>query len=393
MDNSKTMFEKIAKDWTKISQDELVRGLTPDNIEKRCLELCQTYIGGSWVNAKTLNEISVKRISGGFTNQFYHVQLGKSVVRVHNDVYPNEPSDVAIKFYQEKHMKNYNSDDDERFNDMIILTIMSQKELGPIVYGIFSDGFIQGYYEHEQFRAKHQENPNLCQKVIRLLAQINHLNVPIRKDSNLLFTDMKGMIEFAYKHCKVNELAEKLDLKNLKQVNVLAEYQSVMSQISALNAPIVFCHNDFRGSNLLVTKNENILACDLEYCGYGTRGFDLACIIKEWGKKDLFHNPNENLKDDVIEKLVKLYIEEIDKLVPGYSKQPENSFVKHLNEIRLMLLANNLFFISLMMKQQSSIVSSIPFDPKIQMQFVDLVLKNYIDTKNSFIEKGFLPKF
>lgn len=93
-------LEELTGDWTKLKEDELIRGSTPDNIEKRCLELCQTYIGGSWLNAKTLKEITVKRISGGFTNQLYHVHLDKSVVRVPNDVYLDEPSDVAIKFYQ-----------------------------------------------------------------------------------------------------------------------------------------------------------------------------------------------------------------------------------------------------------------------------------------------------
>lgn len=93
-------LEEIAGDWTKLSQDELIRGGTPDNIEKRCLELCQAYVGGSWLNAKTLKDITVKRISGGFTNQLYHVHLNESVNRVPNDVYSDEPSDVAIKFYQ-----------------------------------------------------------------------------------------------------------------------------------------------------------------------------------------------------------------------------------------------------------------------------------------------------
>lgn len=177
-------------------------------------------------------------------------------------------------------MKNYNTADSERLNDIIILTIMSQTGLGPKVYGIFADGFIQGYYEHEQFRAKHQEDPKLCRDMITLLARINHLNVPIRKDSNLLFADMKKSIEFAYEHCRVNELAEELDLKSLKAVNVLTEFNEVMEQIDVLKIPVTFNHNDYRGSNLLVeVKTNRILACDLEYGGYGSRCFDFACIL------------------------------------------------------------------------------------------------------------------
>lgn len=78
--------------------------------------------------------------------------------------------------------------------------------------------------------------------------------------------------------------------------------------------------------------------------------------------------------DEVIEKLVQNYIEECDKIVPGYAKAPENSFAAHLKEIRLMLLANTLFFISLMMKQQESIVPAMVFDAKKQMVTISLIL-------------------
>lgn len=275
-------------------------------------------------------------------------------------------------------MKNYNLADAERLNDNIIITIMSQTGLGPKVFGIFSDGFIQGFYKHEQFRAKHQEDPKLCRDMITLLARINHLNVPIRKDSNLLFEDMKGSIEFAYEHCKVNELAEELDLKSLKAVNVLTEYHALMNQIVALNAPVVFCHNDYRGSNLLVTEDNKILACDLEYGGMGTRGYDFASILTEWGKKDLMDMPAALSDETVITNLVKMYIEECDKIVPGYSKAPENSLAAHLNELRLMLLANTLFFISLMMKQQESIIPTMVFDAKKQMVTILVLTFKYI---------------
>ena len=138
-----TIFDGIEK----IAPSELIRGTTPADIEKRCLELCQTYIAGSWSNAKSTADLTVKRISGGFTNQLYHVHLNETVERVSNAIYPEEPADVAIKFYQPKHMKNYNQEDAERLNDMIILTIMSETGLGPKVYGIFADGFIQGFYK------------------------------------------------------------------------------------------------------------------------------------------------------------------------------------------------------------------------------------------------------
>jgi len=122
-----------------LNPDQMIRGSTPTGIEQRCLELCRAYIGGSWFRAGGVEDILVKRIGGGFTNQLYHVRL------LLEGVDDDGPSEVAIKFYQAKHMKNYHKDDSERLNDHIILTIASQMGIGPKVYGIFEDGFIQAY--------------------------------------------------------------------------------------------------------------------------------------------------------------------------------------------------------------------------------------------------------
>src|SRR5699024_5653081 len=91
--------------WDKLTPDQLIRGQTPVDIEKRCLDLCQTYIGGSWSKVNDPSEITVKRIYGGFTNQLYRVSLKASALRVRNEIYTDEPSEVAIKFYQEKHFQ------------------------------------------------------------------------------------------------------------------------------------------------------------------------------------------------------------------------------------------------------------------------------------------------
>lgn len=44
-------------------------------------------------------------------------------------------------------MKNYEEGDSERLSDIIVLTIISQVEIGPKVYGIFNDGVILAYHK------------------------------------------------------------------------------------------------------------------------------------------------------------------------------------------------------------------------------------------------------
>ena len=125
-----------------LNPEDWIRGSTPDGIEQRCLELCQAYIGGIWNLVTRIEDVTVKRVTGGFANQLYHVKLNHKYL---TDNLIEQPTEVAIKLYQEKQMKNYHHDDSERLNDIVILPIASQAGIGPKVYGIFNDGCIQQF--------------------------------------------------------------------------------------------------------------------------------------------------------------------------------------------------------------------------------------------------------
>ncbi len=151
--SSSALSDSFQEKLKEISLDQMIRGQTPAGIEDRCLELCRAFIGGPWSEAAGVEEISVKRLSGGFTNQLYHVRLisasaDAAAVADDDDDFPIE---VAIKFYQPKHMKNYHADDDERLNDVIILSMVSEMGITPKVYGIFQEGFVQEFIKVSAF--------------------------------------------------------------------------------------------------------------------------------------------------------------------------------------------------------------------------------------------------
>ncbi len=59
--------------------------------------------------------------------------------------------------------------------------------------------------------------------------------------------------------------------------------------VSAVHSPIVFCHNDVQGGNVLLRQeassaDEKIMLIDYEFCGYNFRGHDLV------GQNDLYSN-------------------------------------------------------------------------------------------------------
>lgn len=379
--------DKMQEALKNLTVDDLVRGTTPKDIEERCLSLCQAYIGGTWSQAKSTEDVVVKRISGGLTNQLYHVQLKDTLPKVANTIYPDEPTDVAIKLYQAKHMKNYEDGDSERLSDIIVLTIISQVGIGPKVYGIFNDGVILAYHKHEQFRPKHQKDAKLLKELAQLLAKIHHLNVPIRKNNNWLLTEMRNMLNAGYANTDVKGLVEELDLKQFKNKDLADEFEEFEVLIKNLKTPIVFCHNDFRGSNILVTEpNQKILLCDLEYSSYGARGFDMAVFLTEW-ERELFDFDSFTMPEtEVIENFVKLYIEECNEIVPGYAEKPENQLTTVVNEAKIFFLANFMFFLVFMFKQTESLIPQIPYDAKNKMKYIDKYYANYLNIKKRLID-------
>ena len=125
------------KDNISVDQSQLFRGETPEDIDSRCLTLCQDYIGSVW-SQQTVDSIRVKRITGGLTNQLYCCAIKDPVPGV------DAPQEVAISFYGKKWFKIF--EQNERLSDIIVAIMVSANGLGPKVYGLFDGGMIQHFY-------------------------------------------------------------------------------------------------------------------------------------------------------------------------------------------------------------------------------------------------------
>jgi choline/ethanolamine kinase len=117
----------------------MTRGETPEDIRDKCLKLCAEYLGGSW-NEITAEQIIVRRISGGYTNQLYYCGLPQGISPI-----KDEPKEVAIKLYGKKWISG--REKNERMPDMVIVLLASEFDLGPKIYGLFNEGEIEEYVE------------------------------------------------------------------------------------------------------------------------------------------------------------------------------------------------------------------------------------------------------
>jgi len=124
-----------------LSKIEILRGKTPDHIKQRCYDLCKDYLAGVWLKIG-IDQIEVKRLSGGFTNQLYYCGISKPLQPI-----GNEPREVAIMLYGGKHFVYTGSEENERLTDVVVALLVSKYKLGPKIYGLFEGGQIQQHYK------------------------------------------------------------------------------------------------------------------------------------------------------------------------------------------------------------------------------------------------------
>lgn len=356
-------FENLQM-FSSLTEDMLIRGDTPLDIEEHCLSLYQAFIGGSWIDANVKN-IMVTRITGGLTNQFYRVQLREPAKKFHDAIYVPEPTDVAVKLFQSKFMKLESA---ERLSDIIILTAISELDIGPKVYGVFANGTIQEYTEHEHFRPKHQQNQTLVYEMANLLAKLHNLEMPISKNNSWPFKEIEDKLNCGYAQQFTKKHIEEFNLTELQNQDLRKEFTYLKSLLKKVNSPIVFSHNDYIGTNILVTKpNTKLAIIDFEYSSYFSRAWDNAVFHAQWGIEPFDYDNLMLPEDSVLENFIKMYIDCFEKLKPGYSSNLENDLSKILKEVKLYTLLYLLYVMSAMLNTTESIIGAIPFDRKTNL--------------------------
>jgi ethanolamine kinase len=183
------------------------------------------------------------------------------------------------------------------------------------------------------------------------LAQFHSLDVPLAKDVNWLKRYFNEFYDKGYQEFPIDHIIKEVNAQNLIKRNLKEEYEWLLRCIDAMNSPIVFSHNDFRGSNLLVHEivDDNnprlITLCDFEYSCYYYRGFDLGVCLSEFGNT-LLSAPQQIPSDKVLEEFLRGYLDESIKIHgEEYGLNDQNSMKQLINETKIFSLAGNMFII------------------------------------------------
>jgi ethanolamine kinase len=199
------------------------------------------------------------------------------------------------------------------------------------------------------------------------------MDVPIIKNEKWIFQIYDTLYESAFKKFPINELIEKYNCETLKKYDIKYQIEWIKKRIIDIDSPILFCHNDFHGANILVTQpsnnsDEKIVLCDFEYSGYSYRGLDFGTLFIEWGR-----DANEFMKigDFPNECVTKVffdeYIAESVKIVGNKYSAKESNSIEHLTrEAKIFSLVQNLIFVVYLLKTDETALGE-EFDKKKNM--------------------------
>uniref|UniRef100_A0A915IAT3 Uncharacterized protein n=1 Tax=Romanomermis culicivorax TaxID=13658 RepID=A0A915IAT3_ROMCU len=170
-------------------------------------------------------------------------------------------------------------------SESVIFTLLSEKGIGPKLYGVFNDGRLEEFIKSKTLQTSDLWQPDMSRRIARKLASLHKLNLPIVKIPTYLTDAMERWF------VKLQELKPETCIDVGLNVHVSLgrlheEFRLIQKAMMRSQSPVVFCHNDLQEGNILSpTENSDsndLIVIDFEYASYNYRAFDFANHFCEW---------------------------------------------------------------------------------------------------------------
>ena len=118
-----------------------VTGEQPNDLEQMCLKLGQKYMAEHW-RSLSIENIEVKRLTSGLSNQTYYCKIRESVTAENNQ--------MIVRLYGITNRMNFETLElktEMKIDEGIVALMASEKGIGPKVYGLFEKGQIMKHYQ------------------------------------------------------------------------------------------------------------------------------------------------------------------------------------------------------------------------------------------------------
>ncbi|XP_054160921.1 choline/ethanolamine kinase-like [Oppia nitens] len=297
-------------------------------------DICRRFLSGEW-NRISSDDMVFKTVSGGLSNYLYYCSLPSTHTPLNG-----EPSQVLLRMYGQLLDGN-----DTKVTDSVITMLLSERNLGPKLYGIFPGGRLEEYIPARAMHCSELKVPIYAEAIARKLATVHVLDVPINKAPTWLFDTFDQWLHSVLnppEDCQQQNPNLKVE-QQLCAFDFTTEIKWLKEFLLSCNSPTVFAHNDLQEGNILLPEkssvdnfDDTIVFIDFEFCAYNYRGFDLGNHFCErmfdYSNPD-FPNYYSYLDayptEDDQRLFMKEYIKRSKDLTPG--KETEDELMKEAN--------------------------------------------------------------
>uniref|UniRef100_A0A1I7Z372 Choline/ethanolamine kinase n=1 Tax=Steinernema glaseri TaxID=37863 RepID=A0A1I7Z372_9BILA len=219
----------------------------------------------------------------------------------------NEPDKVLLRVY-------FNPETESHLvAESVIFTLLSERRLGPRLYGIFNGGRLEEYIPSRPLTCQEIAKVPISNKIAKRLARVHQLDVPIWKEPDYLCEAMERWLRqlvnkdaFDLPEMYHDWAPETISWTQLLQeINYLRQDRTVIRKSTSA---VAFCHNDLQEGNILLPKassgnirmpsvsddapdnmltafnpaDPRLVLIDFEYASYNYRAFDFANHFVEY---------------------------------------------------------------------------------------------------------------
>ncbi|KAL3103098.1 hypothetical protein niasHS_002284 [Heterodera schachtii] len=272
--------------------------------------LCARFLGGAWKTV-SLEDMKIHRIKGGMSNMLFLCRLTEN-----HPPLKGEPDKVLLRVY-------FNPETESHLvAESVIFTLLSERHLGPKLYGIFSGGRLEEYIPSRPLTCHEIALPTMANKIAKRLARVHQLEVPIWKEPEYICDALERWL-IQLKQMPSGSRDFDLPAESHEWAPPSINCEDLQKEIEHLRRLIVksrslvtFCHNDLQEGNILLPKahsgnirigsesdeilsgidgnmtnnsltafnpmDPRLVLIDFEYASYNYRGFDFANHFVEY---------------------------------------------------------------------------------------------------------------
>ena len=203
-----------------------------------------------------------------------------------------------------------------RESEIVTITALHQAGLAPPLYCSLKNGICYGFAKGRNLTVSEMQDSAMMKRTAQALAKLHTVEIPapLRGQTPLVWAKCDrwlGQLPGEYKDPEKNDCFNRTigSLEVLRQ-----ELKRLKTEISCCQSPVVFCHSDMNGLNLIYNSEEDaVTMIDFEFSGPNYLAFDIGNHFCEFAGLDTV---DYNLyPDEALQKLwIGMYLEEAARL-------------------------------------------------------------------------------